>query len=214
VLCGFTGETEGETREVSEKQVRNAERRPYARGSNEKELLLLERIGSGDDGAFETLYRLYHPRLTNFVAKIVRRPQLVEEVLNDTMMVVWQRPDSFHGGSKLSTWIFAIAYRKALKGLKRFDDPLEDLEAPNRASGEQGPEESSAGARRRDLLAEAMQGLSPAHRAVVDLTYYHELDYNEIARILDCPVGTVKTRMYHARRQLRRLVDGDLDDWV
>jgi RNA polymerase sigma-70 factor (ECF subfamily) len=64
------------------------------------------------------------------------------------------------------------------------------------------------------LLAEAIQELSPAHRAVVDLTYYHELDYNEISRILDCPVGTVKTRMFHARRHLRGLVVGGLEDWV
>jgi DNA-directed RNA polymerase specialized sigma24 family protein len=99
---------------VNEKQVLKAARPSSSRGSNAEELLLLEKIRSGDDGAFETLYRLYHSRLTNFLMKMVRRPQLVEEVLNDTMMVVWQRPDSFHGGSKLSTWIFAIAYRKAL----------------------------------------------------------------------------------------------------
>jgi RNA polymerase sigma-70 factor (ECF subfamily) len=110
--------------------------------------------------------------------------------------------------------VFAIAYRKALKGLKRFDDPREDFEADDRISEEHGPEDNTAGVRRRDLLAEAMQALSPAHRAVVDLTYYHELDYNEIATILDCPVGTVKTRMFHARRQLRRVLDGGLEDWV
>jgi RNA polymerase sigma factor (sigma-70 family) len=199
---------------VNEKQVRKAERAPASRGSNAEELLLLERIRAGDDGAFQRLYRLYHPRLTNFLLKMVRRPQLVEEVLNDTLMVVWQRPDSFHGGSKLSTWIFAIAYRKALKGLKKFDDPLEDDEVAERVSEEESPEENSATFRRRDMLAEVMQELSPAHRAVVDLTYYHELDYNEIARILDCPVGTVKTRMFHARRQLRRLLEGGLEDWV
>ena len=199
---------------MNDKQVRQAERAPASRGSNAEELLLLERIKAGDDGAFQRLYRLYHPRLTNFLLKMVRRPQLVEEVLNDTLMVVWQRPDSFHGGSKLSTWIFAIAYRKALKGLKKFDDPLEDNEVAERVSEEESPEENSAAFRRRDLLADVMQELSPTHRAVVDLTYYHELDYNEIARILDCPVGTVKTRMFHARRQLRRLLEGGLEDWV
>lgn len=199
---------------MNERRVPKAEGATSSRGSNAEELLLLEKIRQGDNGAFEVLYRLYHPRLTNFLLKLVRRPQLVEEALNDTMMVVWQRPDSFHGGSKLSTWIFAIAYRKALKGLKRFSDPLEDFDAPNRESEDESPEESSGNVRRRYLLAEAMQELSPAHRAVVDLTYYHELDYNEIATILGCPVGTVKTRMFHARRQLRRLVGGGLGDWV
>lgn len=199
---------------MSEGLIREAQPRPFAYGTSPKELELLERIRQGDRGAFEALYRLYHPRLTNFLMRMVRRPQLVEEVLNDTMMVVWQRPDSFHGGSKLSTWIMAIAYRKALKGLKRQDDPREDEDGPDRVSEDESPEESSANLRRRQLLAKAMEELSPAHRAVVDLTYYHELDYNEIARILDCPVGTVKTRMFHARRQLQRHIAGGWEDWI
>jgi RNA polymerase sigma-70 factor (ECF subfamily) len=177
-------------------------------------LALLDGIRQGDRSAFEALYRLYYPRLTNFLMRMVRRPQLVEEVLNDTMMVVWQRPDSFHGGSKLSTWILAIAYRKALKGLKKQDDPIEDEDGGGRISEEESPEENSANLRRRQLLAKAMDELSPAHRAVVDLTYYHELDYNEIAGILDCPVGTVKTRMFHARRQLQRHIEGGWEDWI
>jgi RNA polymerase sigma-70 factor (ECF subfamily) len=199
---------------VSEERVRIADKASAARGANAAELLLLEKIRRGDRGAFEALYRAYHPRLTRFLLRLVRRPQLVEEALNDTLMVVWQRPDSFHGGSKLSTWIFAIAYRKAMKALGRFDDPREDPDGFERADEGPGPEDNSAGVLRRDLLARAMDELSPAHRAVVDLTYYHELDYNEIARILDCPVGTVKTRMFHARRQLRRIVGGGLEDWV
>jgi RNA polymerase sigma-70 factor (ECF subfamily) len=199
---------------VNEERVRIADKASAARGANAAELLLLEKIRRGDRGAFEALYRAYHPRLTRFLLRLVRRPQLVEEALNDTLMVVWQRPDSFHGGSKLSTWIFAIAYRKAMKALGRFDDPREDPDGFERADEGPGPEDNSAGVLRRDLLARAMDELSPAHRAVVDLTYYHELDYNEIARILDCPVGTVKTRMFHARRQLRRIVGGGLEDWV
>nr|WP_243415130.1 sigma-70 family RNA polymerase sigma factor [Altererythrobacter segetis] len=199
---------------MSEEPIRISDKASAARGANAAELLLLEKIRRGDRSAFEALYRAYHPRLTRFLLRLVRRPQLVEEALNDTLMVVWQRPDSFHGGSKLSTWIFAIAYRKAMKALGRFDDPREDPEGFERADEGPGPEENSAGVLRRDLLARAMDELSPAHRAVVDLTYYHELDYNEIARILDCPVGTVKTRMFHARRQLRRIVGGGLEDWV
>lgn len=199
---------------MSEEPIREAQPKPFAHGTNPRELALLDRIRQGDRGAFEALYRLYYPRLTNFLMRMVRRPQLVEEVLNDTMMVVWQRPDSFHGGSKLSTWILAIAYRKALKGLKKQDDPVEDEDGGGRISEEDSPEESSANLRRRQLLAKAMEELSPAHRAVVDLTYYQELDYNEIARILDCPVGTVKTRMFHARRQLQRHIEGGWEDWI
>src|SRR5436190_23083870 len=76
---------------------------------------LIERIAGRDLQAFEELYRAYHPRLTRFLMNMLRRPHLVEEALDDTMMVVWKRPDAFNGSSKVSTWIFAIAYRTARK---------------------------------------------------------------------------------------------------
>ena len=183
-------------------------------GGTEAEMALFARVVSGDRGAFEQLYRLYHPRLTRFLLNLVRRPALVEEVLNDTMMVVWNRADSFNGASKLSTWIFAIAYRKAMKGLKRQDEAVEDKEAENRVSEAASPEEDSSRHRINALLMRAMDELSAAHRAVVDLTYFHELGYREIATILECPVDTVKTRMFHARRHLRRRLAGELSDWI
>src|SRR5437763_16093893 len=74
---------------------------------------LLERVKKQDLNAFEDLYRMYQPRLARFLANLLPRPELIEEVLNDTMMVVWQTAGSFRGTSKLSTWVFAIAYRKA-----------------------------------------------------------------------------------------------------
>jgi RNA polymerase sigma factor (sigma-70 family) len=175
---------------------------------------LLDRVIGGDRAAFEELYLLYHPRLTRFLLNLIRRPTLVEEVLNDTMMVVWDRADSFNGQSKLSTWIFAIAYRKAMKGLRRQDEAIEDKEAENRISPALDPEQESGQQRIHALLLAAMDELSPTHRAVVDLTYFHELGYREIAAILECPVDTVKTRMFHARRHLRRYLDGELADWI
>jgi RNA polymerase sigma-70 factor (ECF subfamily) len=185
-----------------------------ARGTSALELRLLDRIIGGDRAAFEEMYRLYHPRLTRFLMNLVRRPPLVEEVLNDTMMVVWDRAHTFNGMSKLSTWIFAIAYRKAMKGLRRQDEAIEDHEADQRVSTDAGPEDQAGQHRLNALLLRAMDQLSPAHRAVVDLTYFHELGYREIASILDCPVDTVKTRMFHARRHLKRQLDGALADWL
>jgi RNA polymerase sigma-70 factor (ECF subfamily) len=175
---------------------------------------LLEKVRGGDRAAFEKLYRSYHPRLTRFLQTLIRRPTLVEEVLNDTMMVLWTRPDSFHGASKLSTWVFSIAYRKAMKGLRKQDEAIEDKDADRRVSLDAGPDDSSSRARVHRLLLEAMAELSPVHRAVVDLTYFHELGYREIALVLECPVDTVKTRMFHARRHLKKRLSGDLADWI
>ena len=200
---------------VAATNERNVSRRSAAAGqAAREELRLLESIRAGDRKAFEQLYRLYHPRLTRFLMNLVRRPQLVEEVLNDTLMVVWERSDSFNGASKLSTWIFAIGYRKAMKALRRQQDPIEDPEADRRASPMPNPEQELSQSRNHILLRKAMNELSADHRAVVDLTYFHEMGYREIADILSCPVDTVKTRMFHARRHLRKRMEGELADWI
>lgn len=183
-------------------------------GGPEEDAQLIARIRARDLRAFETLYRRYHPRLTRFVTNLIHRPQLVEEVLNDTMMVVWNKPESYNGASRLSTWIFAIGYRKALKALSRYDDPVEDVQAERRASVEPGPEQQLGQRQAQAALIEAMRELSPDHRAVVDLTYFHEIGYREIAEIMDCPVDTVKTRMFYARRHLKRVLPGAPADWL
>ena len=178
------------------------------------EALLIRRVAAGETRAFEELYRIYHPRLTRFLINILRRPHLVEEALDDTMMVVWRRPASYTGASKVSTWIFAIAYRTALKALSRLDEPLEDIDAEHRPSPDQDPEQALGEREVQKLLLSAMDQLSSDHRVVVDLTYYHEAGYREIAEIMNCPVGTVKTRMFHARQKLKHLLDGQIEDWL
>jgi RNA polymerase sigma factor (sigma-70 family) len=188
--------------------------RKVAQESPPEEAGLIERIVRGDLRAFEALYRIYHPRLTRFLVNMVRRPQVVEEVLNDTMMVVWTRADSFNGSSKVSTWIFAIAYRKALRALRRSDEPMEDEHAEARESLEAGPEQQVGERQVQQVLLSAMSELSADHRTVVDLTYFHEIGYREIADIMECPVDTVKTRMFHARRHLKKKLAGQLADWL
>ncbi|HYX47858.1 MAG TPA: sigma-70 family RNA polymerase sigma factor [Sphingomicrobium sp.] len=175
---------------------------------------LLERVKARDVDAFERLYRIYQPRLARFLTNLVKRPQLVEEVLDDTMMVVWQTAASFRGTSKLSTWVFAIAYRKALKARARWPDPVEDEQVDTRASNDPAPDSELERSGVRNALVTAMEGLSPEQRAVVDLTYFHDLGYREIAEILSCPVDTVKTRMFHARRRLKQAFSGTLADWL
>jgi RNA polymerase sigma factor (sigma-70 family) len=199
---------------LSSQGVAGEHEQASARARPDDEAQLIARIRARDLRAFESLYRRYHPRLSRFLTNLMRRPQLVEEVLNDTMLVVWNRPDSYNGASRLSTWIFAIGYRKALKALRRYDDPLEDLQAESRESGEPGPELQLGRRQAHEALLGAMGELSPDHRAVVDLTYFHEMGYREIAEIMECPVDTVKTRMFDARRHLKRVLAGALTDWV
>jgi RNA polymerase sigma-70 factor (ECF subfamily) len=172
---------------------------------------LVARIARGDRGAFERLYRAYLPRLTRFLQQVTRQPQAIEEVINDTMLVVWRKAATYTGTSKVSTWIFAIAYRKGLKRLNRFDDPVEGDE-DGEPSSEHAPEGVVMQKELRQALAAAMAQVSAEQRAVVELTYYHGCAYREIAQIMGCPVDTVKTRMFHARRRLRQLLSERRED--
>ena len=169
---------------------------------------LLERIRQRDRGAFEELYRLYAPRLFGYVLRLTRRPDLVEEVTDDVLLVVWRQADRFAGRSRPSTWIFGIAYRKAMKALRRQrrrrdTDPLPE---PVRSASE-GPEGRTLRRERAEALSRALAELSPEQRAVIELTYYQGFSCRETAEALGCPEGTVKTRMYYARRRLRGLLD-------
>ncbi len=180
------------------------------------EVSLLGEVARGDRRAFEALYNCYYPRLSRFLMRVTRRPPLVEEILNDTMLVVWRKADSYDRSSKVSTWIFAIAFRKALKALKRVDDPT-DVEPEDTAiPAHTGPEEELSQEQLRAFLSRVMADLSMEHRAVIELTYYQGYAYREIAAIMDCPIDTVKTRMFHARRRLKTLLTCHAEgaEWV
>ena len=166
--------------------------------------------------AFEALYRRYHPRLSRFLHRMLRPEHLVEEVLDDTLYVVWNQAGRFNGSSKVSTWIFAIAYRKALKALSRHDDPLPDVAEDDQpvADPAERPEARMSLAQARTAIDVALRALSADQRAAVELTYFHGFSYPEIAQIVDCPTDTVKTRMFHARKRLKSAFAGPLDDWL
>ncbi len=174
--------------------------------AHDDEPALLRRVAAGDRHAFDQLYRSYYRRLARFLDRLTRRPQLIDEILDDTMLVVWRKAATFSSTSRVSTWIFAIAYNKAMKALKRERGrapvPPDHDEPASVCSPETDFIDRETHAAVRQLIA----GLSAEQRAVVELTYYHGYAYKEIAEIVGCPVDTVKTRMFHARRKLRAIL--------
>jgi len=172
---------------------------------------LLLRIRGGDKLAFQMLYRAYFSRLARFLDRMTRNVPLVEEIINDTMLVVWQKADTFDGSCKLSTWIFAIAYRQALKALRGLDVPLEPQDdQPGEASAE--PEHALSARQLQRGVSRALDQLPMEQRMVVSLTYYHGMAYQEIAETMDCPVNTVKTRMFHARQKLKDMLSDHMEE--
>lgn len=172
---------------------------------------LLLRIRGGDKLAFQMLYRAYFSRLARFLDRMTRNVPLVEEIINDTMLVVWQKADTFDGSCKLSTWIFAIAYRQALKALRGLDVPLEPQEDQAGEAGAE-PEHALVARQLQRGVSRALDQLPMEQRMVVSLTYYHGMAYQEIAETMDCPVNTVKTRMFHARQKLKDMLSDHMEE--
>ena len=173
------------------------------------DLVLLARIGNGDRTALHSLYNTYYHPLLRFIYRITGRLDLAQEGVNDVMLVVWRNSRSFGGRSSVSTWIMGIAYRKALKLLassRRWTDRFAGALFEDVIERSDGLAEQSDDGDLRDLLDEALRHLSAEHRAVVELTYFYGCSYEEIAAIAACPVNTVKTRMFHARAKLKKLL--------
>jgi RNA polymerase sigma-70 factor (ECF subfamily) len=167
------------------------------------EVALLMRVAAEEMDAFETLYRIYSPRLQRFIRGMTKQVNLVEEIIDDTMMVVWRKAYTFNHTAKVSTWIFAIAYRQSLKSLRGIEEAVEFDQDEHGGSTTVGPDDELQQQELRRHLDDAMNLLSAEQRAVIELTYYFGYGCREIADIVDCPVDTVKTRMFYARRKLK-----------
>lgn len=164
---------------------------------------LLERVAAQDGEAFRELYIAYHRRLARFLMRLTRRYELAEEVINDTLWVVWRRAADFRGESRVSTWIMGIAYRRALKALR--DNPALAGEGLVDEAALVAPDEADS-AELSELILRAMQHLPAEQRLALEFAYGYGHSCEEIATIMGCPLNTVKTRLFHARHRLRELL--------
>lgn len=183
---------------------RTEERKPVSADADELQLLAAMR--EDDRYACEAFYRLYFPRLARFLDRILRSAALVEEIVNDTLWTVWRSAARFDESAQLSTWVMAIAYRKALGALASRELPAEADPELWPAETSLQPEVELGLGQHGQRVGQALDALPLEQRVVVTLVYYHGLHAEEIATIMDCPVHTVKSRMLHARRRLKILL--------
>ena len=167
--------------------------------SNERELDLLRQVVLRDRTAFKELYLIYHRRLARFLMRMTSRHDLIEEVINDTMWTVWEKAADFRGESLVSTWIVGITYRRALKALRK---PT-SIQMVHNEETQAAPDLHLAD-ETRQWLDRALAELPIEQRMVLEFSYLLGHSCEEIATIMQCPVNTVKTRMFHAREKLRR----------
>ncbi len=168
---------------------------------------LLARVVRSDQAAFEQLFRRYQKPLFRYLLGMVRHEAVAEELVCEAMTEVWRNAGTFQGRSRVSTWIFAIASNKAMSALRRPQLSEADPEMIARLEDPApGPADEIGRQELASSVRAAMEHLTPEHRQVVELTFMHGFSYQEIAEVAGCPVNTVKTRMFHAKRYLRDML--------
>jgi RNA polymerase sigma-70 factor, ECF subfamily len=166
---------------------------------------LIKRIAGGDQLAMRTLYARHRIPIYRWLLRIVRDETVAEDLLSDVFLDVWRQAASFEGRASVSTWLLAIARYKALSARRARVDADERIESTV-ADPADDPEATLQKKNRSEILRNSLARLSPEHREVIDLVYYHGKSVKEVAEIVGVGEATVKTRMFYARRKLASLV--------
>jgi RNA polymerase sigma-70 factor (ECF subfamily) len=179
--------------------------RAFSTSRNDVDRALLARVVDSDRNAFRELYLVYHRRLSRFLLRLTRRHDLIEEIINDTLWIVWKQARTFRNESQVSTWIMGIAYRRTLKAL-RDRDPANQAYAVDIADTVQIAPDIHGEQETRQWILQGLGHLPLEQRLVLEFAYDMGHSCEEIAEIMDCPVNTIKTRLFHARRKLRDIL--------
>jgi RNA polymerase sigma-70 factor (ECF subfamily) len=166
------------------------------------------RAAAGDKDALEDLLAAIQPRIRRIAGRMLLYPQDAEEAAQDALLLVATKIGQFEGRSKFTTWLHAVASnsaRSTYRTLKRRAAERSTDEMPLHAD----PRTTSVIAGSRLDLLEALEVVGATHPELVEPLVLRDvlgLDYNEIARLLDTPLGTIKSRIHHARQAVRPLL--------
>ncbi len=176
-------------------------------GATASDEALVEAVAGGDSAAMKMLYKRYAMRVYRFVRGLTGNPTLAEDIASDVFLDVWRHADGFRGRSQVSTWLLAIARKKALSSFRRrADEQLDDEEAAALEDTADDAEILVCNTERSAIIRKCLAHLPDAQRDVVDLIYYRDKRVGEVARIVGAPISTVKTRMFYARRRMEGLL--------
>ena len=172
-------------------------------GEYSSDEMLVTRIAAGDKLAMQALFARHRASVYRWLLRFVGNETVAEDLLSDVFFDVWQQAGRFEGRAAVTTWLLSIARFKALSARRRrthaeLDETIEATVADSADNPEIALQKKS----RSELVRTALMKLSPDHREIIDLVYYHEKSVEDCALILGIPAATVKTRMFYARKKL------------
>jgi RNA polymerase sigma-70 factor, ECF subfamily len=172
-------------------------------GEYSSDEMLVTRIAAGDKLAMQALFARHRASVYRWLLRFVGNETVAEDLLSDVFFDVWQQAGRFEGRAAVTTWLLSIARFKALSARRRrthaeLDETIEATVADSADNPEIALQQKS----RSELVRTALMKLSPDHREIIDLVYYHEKSVEDCALILGIPAATVKTRLFYARKKL------------
>jgi RNA polymerase sigma-70 factor (ECF subfamily) len=193
---------------VTGKQYITSRRGELRSGHGTSDEALISAIAAGDRDAMHVLYVRHNVRVYRFVLRLTNDSSLAEDLVSEVFIDVWRGARGFKAKSQVSTWLLAIARNKALSAMRaRLDDQLDDEMAASIVDPADDAETTANKRDRSALVERCLSKLSPLHREVLDLVYYHEKSVDEVAQIIGAPANTVKTRMFYARKRMENLLE-------
>jgi RNA polymerase sigma-70 factor, ECF subfamily len=171
------------------------------------DVTLIRSIAAGDKHAMQILFARHNVRVFRFFVRFVGDKSAAEDLVSEVFLDVWRQAGRFQGRSQVTTWLLALARNKALSALRRRSTEELDEEAVAAIEDPQdNPEAAIQNRQTSEILLNCLTKLSPPHREVIDLVYYHEKSIDEVAEITGVPQNTVKTRMFYARKRIAELM--------
>ena len=168
---------------------------------------LIAAIARGDQQAMRQLYERHSVSVYRFARRLGANQSAAEDLVSEVFLDVWRCAGNFEGRARVSTWLLAITRNKVLSTIRRRPpEPLDEINSLSIQDETDGPEVAVQKKQIASVLIDTLRNLSPAHREIIDLVYYHEKSIDEVARIINVRGSTVKTRMFHARKRLAQLL--------
>ena len=165
---------------------------------------LVSRIATGDRAAFAELYRLLEKPLFRFIRSKLNDPFVAADILHDVFLDIWRGAKGFQDRSSVKTWAFSIAYRKVMDVFRKGSRLAGEDEMPERIDESPDAAQCLIAAQEREMVQYCLGTLKPEHRSAIELTFFEDMSYREVASVAGIPEGTAKTRVFHAKSLLLR----------
>ena len=193
--------------------------------TEESDLVLVKRVQRGDKSAFDLLVRKYQHKVVKLVLRYVRNPAEAEDIAQEAFIKAYRALPQFHGDSAFYTWMYRIAINTAKNSLASRDrspiaydldltDPEESHSVQTKLQDPDTPEGMALTEEIRGIVNSAIEGLPEELKTAIVLRELDGLSYEEIAAAMECPVGTVRSRIFRAReaidKRLREVFEGGL----